>query len=332
MLFAACLSVYSIRRGKRMLRSPMFVLLGLSLATAAVGAQLPAATAPAPGAMAIAGQQSDAAKAQELARSRQLDVILAAEVPLGSDVWRAQKLDQSPRHHEVATIPGGSRNLQAFVVHPDTRGKVPVVVMVPEDQGINNWARDIADQIAAMGYLVIVPDVLAGYGPNGGGRSSFPDTRSAMMVLGTLTSNEAGLTADMNAWADYGKKLAESNGKLAVVGFAWGAGRAFWFATQRKDLNAAFIFYDWSPPASALAGITAPVYGFYAENDARVTKSLDATKAAMAAAGKRYEMVMYPGSDHMFVRLGEEPGNINPANIDARALSMARLQQLLKGI
>ena len=283
-------------------------------------------------AASASGQQSAAPTPQQLERSRQLDTILAAEVPLGSDAWRARKVEQSHRRQEMATLSGGSRKLQAFVVHPDTSDKVPVVVMVPEDQGLNNWARDIADQIAAMGYIVIVPDVLSGYGPGGGGRNAFPDTKSAMMVLGTLTSNEAGLTADMNAWADYGKKLAESNGKLAVVGFACGAGRAFWFATQRKDLNAAFIFYDWSPPAQALAGITAPVYGFYAEDDPRVTKTLDGTRAAMTAAGKKYAAVIYPGSQHMFVRLGEEPGNKNPANIEARALSMARLQQLLRSL
>jgi carboxymethylenebutenolidase len=269
---------------------------------------------------------------QRQQRYQQLDAILGAEVPLGSDAWHELKLDQSPRHHEIARIPGGARTLQAFVVYPAVKTPATVVVMIPEDQGLNNWARDMADQIAAMGYIVIVPDVLAGYGPKGGGRADFPDTRSAMMVLGTLTSVEKSMTADFNAWADYGKKLPQANGKLAVVGFAWGAGRAFWFATQRKDLNAAFIFYDWAPPAEALADVTAPVYGFYAENDTRVEKTLESTKATMASLGKKYEQVIYPGADHMFVRLGDEPGNTNPANIEARSRSLARLQELLKGL
>jgi carboxymethylenebutenolidase len=229
-------------------------------------------------------------------------------------------------------IPGGGRTLQAFVVYPNTKEKVPVVLLAPEDQGLGNWARDMADQIAAMGYIVIVPDFLSGYGPAGGGRGSFPDLKSIMTAHSMLPKYEYSMTGDLNAWADYGKKLPQSNGKLAVAGFAWGAGRAFWFATQRKDLSAAFIFYDWSPPATALAGLTAPVYGFYAEIDPRVTKSLDATKAAMTAAGKKYEPVMYPGSEHMYMRLGEEPGNKNPANIEARSLSLARLQKLLRSM
>lgn len=246
----------------------------------------------------------------------------------GFDVWRAEKLKQSARRHETVKLPGGSRTLQAFVVHAQGSAAVPVVLVIPEDNGLNNWARDIADQIAAMGYDVIVPDLLAGYGPNGGGQDSFLDKETADKVLTGLKDDA--ITADLNAWADYGKKLSDSNGKLAVVGFAWGAGRAFWFAGKRKDLSATFIFYDWAPKGTDFAAINAPVYGFYADNDSRVTNTLDATKAAMEAAGKKYEHIFYPGTDHMYIRLGEEEGNKNPANIEARHLSMARLQQLLK--
>jgi carboxymethylenebutenolidase len=272
-------------------------------------------------------QESDPAKARE--HERALDQIVAAEAKLGSDGWRAEMLGQSPRHHELVKISGGARTLEAFVIYPDVKAKVPVVLMIPEDQGLNNWARNMADEIAAMGYIVIVPDMLSGRGPNGGGRNSFPDSRSVIAAHSMLPANEGLMTADLNTWADYGQKLAQANGMLAVVGFAWGGGRAFWFATQRQDLSAAFIFYDAAPPAPALTGLKAPVYGFYATIDPRVTKSLETTKAAMAAAGKKYEAVIYPGSEHMFVRLGEEPGNTNPANIEARGRALVRLQELL---
>jgi len=266
------------------------------------------------------------------ARDQVFDQIVATELALGSDAWRAQKLAQSSRHHAMVTIPGAGHALEAFLVYPDTKDRVPLVMMIPEDQGLNNWARNMADEIAAMGYVVVVPDLLSGLGPDGGGRGSFPDIRSVIKAHSALTSNEAAMTAQLNSWADYAKKLAQVNGKFAVVGFAWGGGRAFWLATQRKDLNAAFIFYDVAPPAEALAGVTAIVHGFYADIDPRVTKSLAGTKTAMAAAGKQYDAVVYPGSEHMFVRLGDEPGNSNPANIEARALAMARLQQLLKSM
>jgi carboxymethylenebutenolidase len=174
--------------------------------------------------------------------------------------------------------------------------------------------------------------LLSGLGPNGGGRSSFTDLKSVFAAFSTLPAKEPMLTAELNAWADYGRMRTQSNGKLAVAGFAWGGGRAWWFATQRKDLSAAFVFYDAAPAPEALAGVTAPVYGFYAMIDPRVTKSLSATMAAMAAASKRYEPVIYPGSEHMFVRLGEEPGNTNPANIEARTRALSRLQEILKCI
>ncbi|HUO21965.1 MAG TPA: dienelactone hydrolase family protein [Caulobacteraceae bacterium] len=258
-----------------------------------------------------------------------LNPILQVEYDLGSEAWRDDKLAASPRKHEIAAIKVGARTLKAFVVHPLTPGKTPVVLMAPEDQGIGGWARNMADEIAAMGYTVVMPDYFSGEGPNGGDRDSFPDLRSVFEYHHFHPDSEAQMTGDLNAWADWSKALPAFNGKLAVVGFAWGGGRAFWFATQRHDLAATFIFYDVAPPPSALAGLSAPVYAFYAEHDARVVKTLDATKAAMAQLGKAYEPVFYPGADHMFVRMGEEPKDLNPANVWARNDSLARLQALL---
>jgi carboxymethylenebutenolidase len=259
-------------------------------------------------------------------RSAQQDGIIRADIPYANDSWRAENLRQSPRRHEMAKI--GDR--QAFVVYPTTTEKVPVVVMMAEDQGLNNWSKETADQIAAMGAVVIVPDWLSGRGPNGGGRESFPDVKSALMANYAVTQDMT--TADQNTWADWGEKLPQFNGKLASLGFGWGAGRAFWFATQRKDLSAAFIFYDWAPPESALAGLTASVYGFYAEKDARVERTIEPTKAIMTKLGKKYETVDYPGSEHMFVRLGEMAADNNPANLYARNDSLARLQKLLNSL
>ena len=259
-------------------------------------------------------------------RSAQQDGIIRADIPYANDGWRAENLQQSPRRHEM--VKNGDR--QAFVVYPTTTEKVPVVVMMAEDQGLNNWSKETADTIAAMGVIVIVPDWLSGRGPNGGGRESFPDVKSALMANYDVTQEMT--TADQNAWADWGEKLPQFNGKLSALGFGWGAGRAFWFATQRKDLSAAFIFYDWAPPESALAGLTAPVYGFYAEKDTRVERTIEPTKALMAKLGKKYEAVDYPGSEHMFVRVGEMAADKNPANLYARNDSLARLQKLLNGL
>jgi carboxymethylenebutenolidase len=269
-------------------------------------------------------QQVSTAADDYSVRSKQQDEIIAADKPYANDEWRAENLKQSPRRHEMVKLADGVR--QAFVVYP-TAEKAPLVVMMAEDQGLNNWSMEMADQIAAMGAIVVVPDWLSGRGPNGGGRDSFPDVKSALMANYAITQEMT--TSLQNAWADWGERLPQYNGKLAAVGFGWGAGKTFWFATQRRDLSAAFIFYDWAPPESALANLTAPVYGFYAEKDTRVEKSLPTTKAIMAKLGKKYEMVDYAGADHMFVRLGEMAADNNPANIFARNDSLARFQKLL---
>jgi carboxymethylenebutenolidase len=175
---------------------------------------------------------------------------------------------------------------------------------------------------------VIAPDLLSGFGPNGGGTSEFPDMQSTTKAVSGLDA--ATVMADLNAAADYGKKLLAANGKLAVVGFCWGGGKSFQFATERKDLSAAFAFYG--TPPSDFSGITAPVYGFYAGNDARITATVPATKDAMAAAGKKYDPVVYDGAGHGFMRAGEDPANTNPANTTARTEGLKRLLTVLKGM
>ena len=270
-------------------------------------------------------QQVTTATSPEEQRAKQQDGIIRADIPYAKDGWRAENLAQSPRKHEMVKV--GAR--EAFVVYPKAE-KAPVIVMMPEDQGLNNWSREMADTIAAMGAVVIVPDWLSGRGPNGGGHDSFPDVKSALMANYDVTQEMT--TADQNAWADWGEKLPQYNGKLAVIGFGWGAGKAWAFAADRKDLAAAFIFYDWVPPGLDLTKLNADVYGFYASRDTRVERSIPATKATMEKLGRKYEYVDYKDSDHMFVRLAEMAADNNPANLYARNDSLARLQKLIEGL
>ncbi len=93
-----------------------------------------------------------------------------------------------------------------------------------------------------------------------------------------------------------------------VAGFCWGGTQAFRFATNRPSLTAAYVFYGTGPEsADAIAAIKAPVYGFYAGNDARVGATVPATQQMMKAAGKSYEPVTYDGAGHGFMRAGEAP-------------------------
>ncbi len=257
-------------------------------------------------------------------------VALALAAAANSQDWAKTILNKSPRHQEWVKVTYGSRTVNAFVVYPEVSHKAPVVLLIHEIFGLSDWARSMADDIAAMGYIVIAPDLLSGFGPNGGDTSAFPDMQSTTKAVSGL--DPAIVTADLNATADYALKFPAANGKLAVIGFCWGGGQSFRFATQRKVLSAAFVFYGVPPPTESLPVITAPVYGFYAENDARITATIPATKDAMAAAGKKYEAVVYDGAGHGFMRAGEDPANTNAANTTARAEGLKRLEMVLKGM
>ena len=159
--------------------------------------------------------------------------------------WAKTRLDASPRHHEYVALKHGDRTLQAFVVYPEVKTKAPVVVLIHEIFGLSDWAKEMADELAAKGFIVIAPDLLSGFGPNGGGSSEFPDQDAAVKAVSGL--NPDTVMADLDAAADYGKHLPAANGKIAVIGFCWGGGKSFAFAAHRKDLSAAFVFYGTAP-------------------------------------------------------------------------------------
>jgi carboxymethylenebutenolidase len=217
--------------------------------------------------------------------------------------WAKQKLEKSPRHGEWVDIKHDNRSVHTFVAYPETRKKAPVVIVIHEIFGLTDWARSVADQLAANGYIAIAPDLLSGMGPHGGGSSEFSTVDAAREANSKLDQDQ--VSADLNAVADYAKKIPSSSGKLAVAGFCWGGGQSFHFATNRKDLSAAFVFYG--PGPADVSAITAPVYGFYAGEDARIGATIPATTEAMKAAGKKYDPVTYAGAGHGFMRAGEDP-------------------------
>jgi len=240
--------------------------------------------------------------------------------------WAKTRLEASSRHREYVPLKVDNRTVQALVVYPETKSKATVVVLIHEIFGLSDWAKEMADELAAEGFIVIAPDMLSGHGPNNGGSDSLATQDDRIKAVSALDPAE--VLADLDAAADYGKKLPASNGQIAVAGFCWGGSKSFAFATHRKDLSGAFVFYGTGP--SDVSSITAPVYGFYGGEDTRVDATVPATKDAMKAAGKSYDPVVYEGAGHGFMRAGEDPGNTNPANKTAREQGFARLVKLLK--
>jgi carboxymethylenebutenolidase len=252
--------------------------------------------------------------------------LFSGAPPAQSQDWAKTTLEKSPRHREWVTVKHDNRAVETFVVYPESKSKTPVVLVIHEIFGMTDWVEDLADQVAAAGYIAVAPDLLSGMGPNGGRTTDFASDK-VMEAIGHLNPDQ--ITADLNAAADYGLKLPASSGKLFVAGFCWGGSQTFRFATNRADLAAAFVFYGGPPEKDAMARIKAAVYGFYAEKDARIGATVPDTITNMKAAGKTYEPVTYDGAGHGFMRAGEAP-DASDANKKARADAWERWKKLMK--
>jgi carboxymethylenebutenolidase len=249
---------------------------------------------------------------------------VALAVPASAQEWAKARLEKSPRHGEWVKVKHGDREVTSFIVYPEVKEKAPAVVVIHEIFGLTDWVRGVADQLAEAGYIAITPDLLSGAGPKGGGSDSFQGETVRKAIM-SLPPDQ--VTADLNACVDYVSKLPACNGKVAVAGFCWGGGQSFRFATNNKNIKAAFVFYGTGPEKAAdVERIVAPVYGFYGGNDARVNATIPATTELMKKAGKTFEPVTYEGAGHGFMRAGEVPAG-NAANKKARDEAWARWKE-----
>jgi carboxymethylenebutenolidase len=236
--------------------------------------------------------------------------------PVENQDWAKQKLAKSPRHQEWVKVKNGTREVNSFVVYPENKNKATAVIVIHEIFGMTDWVQSLTDQLAEAGYVAIAPDLLSGMGPNGGGTSSL-DRNAVGQAIRDLPPDQ--ITADLNAVADYIGKVPASNGKVVVTGYCWGGSQSFRYATNNPNVKAAFVFYgsapaaaDGTPNKEALAKIKAPVYGFYAGNDARINATLPKTTEAMTELKKTFDPVTYEGAGHGFMRAGEAPEPVAP--------------------
>jgi len=257
--------------------------------------------------------------------------LLLIALPAAGQDWAKQALERSPRHREWVKVKSGDRSVSAFVVYPEVKNKATAVVVIHEIFGMTDWVQEVSDEFAEAGYIAIAPDLLSGI--------TLPDANAVGKAIRDLPPDQ--ITADLNAVADYVSKLPAANGKVAVAGFCWGGGQTFRFATNRPSLAAAFVFYGPGPDSpEAIAAIKAPVYGFYAGNDARIGATVPKTQELMKAAAKTYDVVTYEGAGHGFMRAGDAPppaADADPkvresyvANKKARDEAWTRLKALLQ--
>jgi carboxymethylenebutenolidase len=258
-----------------------------------------------------------------------LPFVIAAVVAannLSAQEWAKARLEKSPRHGECVDVKHDKRDVKSFITYPEVKDKATAVVVIHEIFGLSDWARGMTDQLAEAGYIAIAPDLLSGMGPNGGGTDSL-NADDVRKYIGSLPPEQ--ITADLDAVVKYVSQLPSCNGKVVVMGFCWGGGQTFRFATNNKDIKAALSFYGPIPTdESALAKIKCPVYGFYAENDARITASVPKATETMKKLGKVYEPVTYDGAGHGFMRAGEDP-SATGANAKARQDAWKRVKEIL---
>ena len=259
--------------------------------------------------------------------------LLLAVSSIHAQPWAKARLEKSPRHGEWVKLKHDGREVDSFITYPEVKDKATAVIVIHEIFGLTDWARGVTDELAEAGYIAIAPDLLSGKGPHGGGTEDLGASAVGKAIM-ALPPDE--ITADLNAAVDYVSKLPSCNGKVIVMGFCWGGGKTFRFATDNKDIKAALSFYGQIPTdTNALARINCPVYGFYAENDARITATVPQGVEQMKAAGKVYEPVTYSGAGHGFMRDGEDPTSTNPnhaANQKAREDAWKRVKEILSKI
>jgi carboxymethylenebutenolidase len=238
------------------------------------------------------------------------------------------RLDKSPRHLEWVTVKHDGRDVKCFIGFPEVKNKATAVVLIHEIFGLSDWVRGMVDQFAEAGYIAIAPDFLSGMGPNGGGSDSFAADAMRGKISGLPDSQ---VMADVKAATDYVAKLPAANGKVVVGGFCWGGGKTFNYAATGAPIEAGFVFYGSAPKPEQMAGIKAPIYGFYGGNDARITAAVPEVTQQMKTAGKTYDPVVYEGAGHGFMRAGEDAGATEP-NKKAREESWKRVKEILAKI
>lgn len=191
------------------------------------------------------------------------------------------------------TYPGGAGEMKGYLAIPrDAAAKLPAVIVIHENRGLNPHIRDVARRMALEGFVALAPDFLS---PNGGTPANEDEARSMFQSL-DMTAAVANGEATRAFLASHEK----SNGKVGAIGFCWGGGMVNRMAVASPELGAGVAYYGSQVPAEQVPSIKAPLMLHYAGLDERINAGIDAYKAALDANGKTYELHMYDGVNHAF--------------------------------
>lgn len=237
-------------------------------------------------------------------------------------------LSDSPRHQEWIEIDNNGKTVHAFVVYPENKANSSAVVMIHENKWLNDWARAMADQVAAEGHIVIAPDLLSSFDEQRQKTSDFASPDDATQALYTLSQED--ISSDLQAVADYAKSIDSFNGNLLSAGFCWGGSQSFRLADQGDDYQASLVFYGTAPEEEEFyENVGVPVYGFYAENDDRINATIEQTKTQMQENEKTFEYELYDNVGHAFMRKAD----VDAADIlsqEAKQIAFERMINILE--
>ena len=220
----------------------------------------------------------------------------AAVMPmLAASKASAAMVEETDARLDVAdvTYPGASGDMKGYLAIPkDAADKLPAVIVIHENRGLNPHIRDVARRMALEGFVALAPDFLS---PNGGTPANEDEARAMFQSL-----DMAGATANGEATRAFLSGHEKTNGKVGAIGFCWGGGMVNRLAVASPDLGAGVAYYGSQAPADQVPSIKAPLMLHYASLDERINAGIDAYKAALDANGKTYELHMYDGVNHAF--------------------------------
>lgn len=236
-------------------------------------------------------------------------------------------LSDSPRHQERVEIDNNWKSIHTFVVYPENKEKSSVVILIHENKGLNDWARSMADQIAAEWYIVLAPDLLSDFDEKRKKTSDFESPDDATEALYSL--DQETISSDLEAVSKYAENIDSYNWNLVSAGFCWWGSQSFRFATETDDLKASLVFY-WTAPEDweFFKDVDVPVYAFYWENDERVNSTIEKTEEYMKENNKFYEYEIYPWAGHAFMRNAQSEWADEPT-IEARNNAFERMKKIL---
>jgi carboxymethylenebutenolidase len=236
--------------------------------------------------------------------------IMSEPTPPPAEEAALAALNASPRHGEWVDValPGSATPVRTWVVYPERSDDAPVVIVTMEIYGLTDWIRSVADQFAAEGFIALAPDLLSGMGPNGGGTAAMADRDAAVAAVRTLAPDEA--MRRLDAVRAYALTIPAATDQVGIVGFCWGGGTVFSYAIHQPGLGAAVSYYG-TTPEGGYEQITAPVLGLYGGDDQRVNSTIPRAQTAMSGLAKTYEVEIYEGAGHGFLRAQEAQEGAN---------------------